>query len=306
MAEEAEEASEAVALLGDLLAKANEAHARVLTSHKAEVWSLRAEVEKLHAELRRYREADGNGIDAKAMMNEVIACQSRRSSRRSSEQSSGSNGILVAAQLSDTQSQFPKTKSKVNFEGEEEGQVKRRVIDIDDGLLSDDSDDSRTMCGMDSSKAPIGDINLNRNLRLRKQWTTHPEQDHTDLLILAAQSAKENTPPPSKSGTESKGTASMSLSTRRLSVTQAHDNLMNMKSKLYKVKIRSCQDCIAQPGANWRLCWDISGAFLIGYDTVMIPFTLSFEPQENAFWVTMNWVTMLFWTVDMFLTFFVG
>merc|ERR1719235_1639776 len=69
---------------------------------------------------------------------------------------------------------------------------------------------------------------------------------------------------------------------------------------------RKCQDLVASPGANWRLCWDLSGAMLIGWDTVMIPFTLAFVPGDNAFFVFMNWVTMLFWTFDMVFTFFVG
>eukprot|EP00928_Gymnodinium_smaydae_P084680 TRINITY_DN6796_c0_g1_i1.p1 TRINITY_DN6796_c0_g1~~TRINITY_DN6796_c0_g1_i1.p1 ORF type:complete len:944 (-),score=172.72 TRINITY_DN6796_c0_g1_i1:158-2989(-) len=56
------------------------------------------------------------------------------------------------------------------------------------------------------------------------------------------------------------------------------------------------------PSSIRRLTWDMIGFFVLTYDLVLIPFTSAFDPGETLFMVFMNWVTLLFWTFDMFLS----
>mmetsp|Transcript_64518 Transcript_64518/g.154083 ORF Transcript_64518/g.154083 Transcript_64518/m.154083 type:complete len:856 (-) Transcript_64518:44-2611(-) len=55
---------------------------------------------------------------------------------------------------------------------------------------------------------------------------------------------------------------------------------------------------ISMPHSRFRLAWDLIGAFLILYDLIVIPLRV-FEFPENTFTTTMDWVTLIFWTVNM-------
>jgi len=119
-------------------------------------------------------------------------------------------------------------------------------------------------------------------VNLRQQWTDHPEQENADLELQARNTSH---------------------------VQEMMDDTLEQRLTMVTASSKAkgpCSRFIAQPGANWRLAWDLSGAILIGYDTVAIPFDLSFQPTRGTFLTTMDWVTMLFWTFDMVFTFFVG
>eukprot|EP00931_Biecheleriopsis_adriatica_P040627 TRINITY_DN23289_c0_g4_i1.p1 TRINITY_DN23289_c0_g4~~TRINITY_DN23289_c0_g4_i1.p1 ORF type:complete len:664 (+),score=118.38 TRINITY_DN23289_c0_g4_i1:62-2053(+) len=63
---------------------------------------------------------------------------------------------------------------------------------------------------------------------------------------------------------------------------------------------------ILNPNCRERLVWDLAGVVVLVYDLVMIPVKLSFEPEDSPFTVVLGWCTMIFWTLDMFASFFVG
>lgn len=66
------------------------------------------------------------------------------------------------------------------------------------------------------------------------------------------------------------------------------------------------QHFISYPNSPKRVAWDFFGAFLIVYDLISIPLTLSFEPPPTAFTLAMDWGTLIFWTANVLASFQVG
>lgn len=62
---------------------------------------------------------------------------------------------------------------------------------------------------------------------------------------------------------------------------------------------------IAPPGTGKRLSWDMLGGLLILYDMVKIPMT-AFDTADSLFSTVLDWVTLIFWTLDIPACFFVG
>ena len=62
---------------------------------------------------------------------------------------------------------------------------------------------------------------------------------------------------------------------------------------------------IQYPSSPSRLGWDLFGALLIFYDLVTIPLQV-FQPPETGFSKGMDWLTLVFWTVNCFMSLFVG
>jgi hypothetical protein len=60
------------------------------------------------------------------------------------------------------------------------------------------------------------------------------------------------------------------------------------------------------PSSPYRMVWDLSGMVLIGYDMVTIPVLIAFEPDTNFFIDFMAFLTLIFWTMDMGLSFITG
>jgi len=65
------------------------------------------------------------------------------------------------------------------------------------------------------------------------------------------------------------------------------------------------QRWIASPTSNKRLAWDFAGAILIFFDLIIIPLRL-LEIPETPFTTALNWIALLYWTVNMVATPFVG
>jgi len=63
--------------------------------------------------------------------------------------------------------------------------------------------------------------------------------------------------------------------------------------------------CTIHPYNPRRSAWDISSLLLVLYDMVVIPLGF-FEPPESTFLTLMEWVTRIFWTLDMPLSFLSG
>jgi len=169
--------------------------------------------------------------------------------------------------------------------------VEEKIVDVDGAVHK------VRQCGTSvrrHSDKHVAGSSVNRNLHLRDQWTVHAEQDNDELLALTEVMQDEE-----DENKKEEGLTSMSMTVNQMATNPG-------KAIKRICWVRSCSDLVASPGANWRLCWDLSGATLIGYDTVMIPFALAFDPDNNDFFTFMNWLTMLFWSMDMFFTFFVG
>eukprot|EP00930_Biecheleria_cincta_P056969 TRINITY_DN4298_c0_g2_i1.p1 TRINITY_DN4298_c0_g2~~TRINITY_DN4298_c0_g2_i1.p1 ORF type:complete len:824 (+),score=173.04 TRINITY_DN4298_c0_g2_i1:63-2534(+) len=54
---------------------------------------------------------------------------------------------------------------------------------------------------------------------------------------------------------------------------------------------------ILNPDSNMRISWDLASVFMVVYDAIMIPMT-PFELEGEAFPQFMDWVTRIFWTMD--------
>ncbi|CAJ1335513.1 unnamed protein product [Effrenium voratum] len=59
------------------------------------------------------------------------------------------------------------------------------------------------------------------------------------------------------------------------------------------------------PNAPIRLSWDVASMILISYDVWWIPLQC-FDPAEDFFTTMMGWISLVFWTLDMFATLMVG
>lgn len=65
------------------------------------------------------------------------------------------------------------------------------------------------------------------------------------------------------------------------------------------------QRMVSKPGSKHRLAWDLFGGVLILYDLVIIPLSV-FSPPETLFLIFMDWMTLIFWTLNIPASFLVG
>eukprot|EP00811_Abedinium_folium_P002270 NODE_1207_length_2560_cov_11.656391.p1 GENE.NODE_1207_length_2560_cov_11.656391~~NODE_1207_length_2560_cov_11.656391.p1 ORF type:complete len:557 (-),score=106.65 NODE_1207_length_2560_cov_11.656391:661-2331(-) len=64
--------------------------------------------------------------------------------------------------------------------------------------------------------------------------------------------------------------------------------------------------CVISPCSSHRLVWDVAGLLLICFDLIVIPFSQAFSPPATWFSIAMDWLTLIFWTIDMCQGFFLG
>lgn len=60
------------------------------------------------------------------------------------------------------------------------------------------------------------------------------------------------------------------------------------------------------PNSHSKLVWDLTGLILIAYDVISIPFNQAFDPPKNPLQITMDWITLNYWTADLIAAFFSG
>lgn len=70
-------------------------------------------------------------------------------------------------------------------------------------------------------------------------------------------------------------------------------------------EIKEPEHCIVDPNHPGRGAWDIITLVLVVYDVIMMPL-MFFELETHAFMDVASWVTRLFWTTDIPLTFWSG
>eukprot|EP00928_Gymnodinium_smaydae_P069796 TRINITY_DN5351_c0_g2_i1.p1 TRINITY_DN5351_c0_g2~~TRINITY_DN5351_c0_g2_i1.p1 ORF type:complete len:883 (-),score=104.79 TRINITY_DN5351_c0_g2_i1:86-2734(-) len=64
--------------------------------------------------------------------------------------------------------------------------------------------------------------------------------------------------------------------------------------------------CRLRPSSPVRLQWDVMGMGMIIYDLMFIPLDLAFELPQSGVLTAMFWITLLFWTLDVPITFVSG
>ena len=69
---------------------------------------------------------------------------------------------------------------------------------------------------------------------------------------------------------------------------------------------RVAHRCVLRPSSFARVTWDLVGLCLICWDMMYIPVQLAFDLDQVPFTEFMFWVTLLFWTADIPLSFFTG
>lgn len=88
------------------------------------------------------------------------------------------------------------------------------------------------------------------------------------------------------------------------------DAMRRMKSKTSvgsdgPKKQGPCSRILIPPGSSTRISWDLSGTVFLAYDIIMIPLS-AFGPDRKGFISVMEWATLLFWSMDMFLSVITG
>lgn len=59
-----------------------------------------------------------------------------------------------------------------------------------------------------------------------------------------------------------------------------------------------CANGVMFPNSNVRMYWDLAGAFLLGYDVIMLPMS-AFTNKRASLQIVMDWLALIFWTWDM-------
>jgi len=66
-----------------------------------------------------------------------------------------------------------------------------------------------------------------------------------------------------------------------------------------------CPRALLHPGSTRLIAWDITGMLLLVFDLIMVPIS-AFNPTATVFTDFMEWLTLVFWTCDMFVACFTG
>eukprot|EP00928_Gymnodinium_smaydae_P023348 TRINITY_DN19309_c0_g1_i1.p1 TRINITY_DN19309_c0_g1~~TRINITY_DN19309_c0_g1_i1.p1 ORF type:complete len:827 (-),score=113.19 TRINITY_DN19309_c0_g1_i1:298-2778(-) len=69
-------------------------------------------------------------------------------------------------------------------------------------------------------------------------------------------------------------------------------------AELLQARSACCGRMISSPTSAHRLLWDLLGMIMLAYDIVMIPISF-FNPAPNIVTSSMEWTTLIFWTLDM-------
>jgi hypothetical protein len=143
-----------------------------------------------------------------------------------------------------------------------------------------------------------------QGFELKSQWTTQPVASSTwghelDRLMVTSQAHKLlDTGGPEEEDSQTLKTEGGA----RQSIQSVFQQQQSVSSKLSTIS----QALLINPSCQGRVCWDVAGMFLICYDMLAIPITISFEPEEHGFTTFMGWTTLLFWTCDVFGSLFTG
>lgn len=106
--------------------------------------------------------------------------------------------------------------------------------------------------------------------------------------------------------------AETTVSALELPRREDHSLTFRSKCKLFPVpkhlvngKRPRMAQFIGPPNTRRRVVWDLIGLALILYDLIVIPLRV-FDPPENSLTNTMEWLALVFWTLNMFASVTVG
>lgn len=105
--------------------------------------------------------------------------------------------------------------------------------------------------------------------------------------------------------------AAIGQSPGRHSIKRASSSNLHRRSSgsLVQPEVRKSfveRKCIVHPSSPRKGAWDVCSMCLIAWDTIWLPLSLSFEPAPTLFTNSMFWVTLIFWTGDIILSFSTG
>lgn len=85
-----------------------------------------------------------------------------------------------------------------------------------------------------------------------------------------------------------------------------YDDVTDKKKKSKELNETILLRMVVHPSSKACMAWDLAGVIWIAYDTIVIPLFLTFPVKHVPFTVVMFWMTLIFWTLDIVLTFFKG
>lgn len=73
----------------------------------------------------------------------------------------------------------------------------------------------------------------------------------------------------------------------------------------HEIDLESSEGYVLNPSSHWKLVWDILGIPVLAWDLITIPMQV-FNIGDTPVTIAMGWVTLIFWTIDIFVTFLTG
>jgi hypothetical protein len=69
--------------------------------------------------------------------------------------------------------------------------------------------------------------------------------------------------------------------------------------------VATMQGCVLNPASHAKLAWDVVGIPVLAWDLITIPMQV-FQIGDTPLMLTMGWVTLIYWTIDIPVTFVTG
>lgn len=89
---------------------------------------------------------------------------------------------------------------------------------------------------------------------------------------------------------------------RNTVLTEALDDAPELETKTGQ---RMCSYPL-RPDSGTRICWDVTSMILVLYDVIVLPLNFLDLPENNSFLISMEWITRIFWTLDILVSFCSG
>lgn len=155
---------------------------------------------------------------------------------------------------------------------------------------------------------------------------TNPHLDAQEAIVLISSEPEEGTVPkmPKQQSAED---ARMSMSCKHLTRTGSHISIHEVFSEevsksrhnsafhartkadtsAFVMKDTNCLQClVSHPFTGYRLFYDVMSMFVLTYDVITIPMEAASVLSITTWYERVGVVVTVFWTVDMFLSFFQG
>jgi len=162
-----------------------------------------------------------------------------------------------------------------------------------------------------TTSTPTNDEEVKEEFVLKAAWQEYVPMNHEGSnlnLIVNAMKNSRSCQPSSPTFTEKLKLAGQSQLVAIQAAWREDDRKLLLRLLMRAAK-RTMSPSVISPSGNFRMFWDLAGLVLILYDTVAIPLgAFGYEQIRgvNVFYETMDWTTLVFWTLDMFQSFCTG